>query len=260
MKQLVWMALISVMSICAQQQQPPPLARGYVSQIASGGGWKTTLTLFNTTSAQTQVAVFFRADDGSPLSLPLVITQAGTRQTGTAPQVGLTIQPLATLVIESEAPAGSSTVTGSAEVLSRTRIPGSAIFRQQGPDGRTVEAIAPVDYGVSASIVVPFDNRDGAATGIALVNPTERQINLIMRSRNENGVELDQSRLMLPPEGHTAFVIAERVRSLAGQQGTIEFMSPGDERFSGLGLRFSATGGFTSVPVLQLREPLPTRP
>ena len=110
MKQLVWMALISVMSICAQQQQPPPLARGYVSQIASGGGWKTTLTLFNTTSAQTQVSVFFRADDGSPLSLPLVITQGGARQTGTASQVGLTIQPLATLVIESEAPAGSSTV------------------------------------------------------------------------------------------------------------------------------------------------------
>jgi len=49
----------------------------------------------------------FRADDGSPLSLPLVVTQRGARQTGTSSEVGRTIQPLATLVIESEAPANS---------------------------------------------------------------------------------------------------------------------------------------------------------
>ena len=257
MKQLVWTALIIVTGLWAQEPAP---SRGYVSQIASGGGWKTTLTLFNPTSAQGEVSVLFRADDGSPLSLPLVVTQGGVKQTGTSSEVGRNIQPLAMLVIESEGPAGSTVVTGWAEVISRPRVTGSAIFSQQGPDGRSVEAISPVDYSALPSVVVTFDNRQGAATGVALVNPTETQVNLIVRSRNENGIELAQSRLMLPPRGHTAFVIGERLPSIAGLQGTIEFLSPTTTQLTALGLRFSATGGFTSIPVLHLSEPLVTQP
>ena len=258
MKQLVLAALICVTRMLAQEPLPP--SRGYVSQIASGGNWKTTLTLFNPTSGQAQVSVLFRADDGSPLSLPLVVTQGGARQAVTSSEVGRTIQPLATLVIESEGPAGSSVLTGWAEVISRARMMGSAIFSQQSPTGRSVEAIAPVDYSVLPSLVVTFDNREGVATGIALVNPTDSQVNLIVRSRNENGIELDQSRLMLPPRGHTAFVIAERLPSIAGLQGTIEFVSPIAAQLTGLGLRFTAAGGFTSIPVLHLNEPLATQP
>jgi hypothetical protein len=258
MKLLEWTALISVTGMWAQE--PPPLLRGYVSQIASGGGWKTTLTLFNPSSGQGQVSVLFCADDGSPLSLPLVVTQGGARQAGTSSEVGRTIQLLAVLVIESEAPAGSSVLTGWAEVISPTRVTGSAIFSQQGQDGRSVEAIVPLDYSALPSVVVAFDNRAGAATGVALVNPTDSQVNLIVRSRNENGIELDQSRLMLPPRGHTAFVIGERVPSIAGQQGTIEFLSPIAAQLTGLGLRFGAIGGFTSVPVVHLSEALVTQP
>jgi hypothetical protein len=252
------MALITVTGIWAQQVPPP--SHGYVSQLASGGGWKTTLTLFNPTSGQVEVSVLFRADDGSPLSLPLVVTQGGAQLTRTSSEVGRTIQPLATLRIESEAPAGSSVLTGWADVISRTPIAGSAIFSQQGQDGRSVEAVVPLDYSTLTSVVAPFDNRAGAATGVALVNPTDSPVNLIVRSRNENGIELDQSRLLLPPRGHTAFVIAERFPSIAGLQGTIEFLNPAAPQLTGLGLRFNTTGGFTSIPVLHLSEPLATQP
>lgn len=270
MKQFLWTVLIGVTGMWAQQQPPPPLLHGLVSQIASGEDWKTTLTLFNPTAAQSEVVIVFRADDGSPLSLPLVVTQGGARQTGMASEVGRTIQPLATLVIESEAPAGSGISIGWADVISRTRITGSAIFRQARSDGRSVEAIAPVDYSLLRSLVVPFDNREGVATGVALVNPMDTQVNLIVRSRNENGIELDQSRLILPAGGHTAFVIGERFPSIAGLQGTIEFLVPGSfgdagsgappAQLTGLGPRFSITGGFTSIPVLHLNEPLATQP
>jgi hypothetical protein len=257
MKQLVWAALISVSSLWAQ---PPAVARGYVSQIASGGGWKTTLTLFNPTAGQGQVSVLFHADDGSPLVLPLVVTQGGVRQMGTSSELDRTIQPLATLVIESEAPAGSGVLTGWAEVLSRSGIRGSAIFSQKVSDGRSVEAIAPVDFSILQSMVMPFDNREGAATGVALVNPTNNQVNVIVRARNENGIELSQRRVSLPAQGHTAFVIGERFPELAGQQGTIEFLNPIEGLVTGLGLRFSASGGFTSVPLLHLAQPLVTQP
>jgi hypothetical protein len=109
-------------------------------------------------------------------------------------------------------------------------------------------------------MVVPFDNREGSATGVALVNPTDSQARLIVRSRNENGIELDQNQLVLPPKGHAAFVIGDRFPSTMGQQGTIEFVSPTAEMITGLGLRFTASGGFTSIPVLHLTEPLMTQP
>jgi hypothetical protein len=258
MKRFVCAALMGVVAMWAQEPAPP--GRGYISQIASGGGWKTTLTLFNPTSSQGQVLILFHADDGSGLSLPLVVTQGGARQTGTGAEVSRTIQPLATLVIETDAPAGSGVVVGWAEVVSYTRITGSAIFSQTGADGRSVEAICPLDYNVLTSMVVPFDNRQGAATGVALVNPTNEQVNLIVRSRNENGIELGQSQLMLPPKGHTAFVMGEQLPGTGGQQGTVEFVSPVASLLTGLGLRFSATGGFTSVPVVHLSVPLATQP
>jgi hypothetical protein len=234
--------------------------RAYISQIASGGGWSTTLTLFNPTSGQDTVTIAFQADDGSALPLPLIITQGGARQVLTSSEVSRTIQPLATLTIESEAPSTSATLAGWAEVTTVRSFSGSAVFRQRFQDGRTVEAIAPLDSSAPSSVVVPFDNREGSSTGVALVNPADTQVNLIVRSRNENGIQFDQNRMMLPPRGHSAFVIADRFPSSIGQQGTIEFVSPIAERLTGLGLRFSASGGFTSVPVLHLTEPLATQP
>jgi hypothetical protein len=260
MKLFVCMALLILTSVWAQSPQPRPLAHAYVSQIASGGGWKTTLTLFNPASRQDTVTVLFRADDGASLSIPLVVTQGGARQVGTSSEVSRTLQPLATLVIESEAPVTSNTLVGWAEVISSRPIPGAAIFSQRDQDGRAMEATAPLDSSALSSLVVPFDNRAGFASGVALVNPTDSPVLLIVRSRNENGIELDQSRLELPARGHTAFVIGDRFPSSTGQQGTIEFVNPTAERLTGLGLRFNAAGSFTSIPVLHLMEPLVTQP
>jgi hypothetical protein len=261
MKLFVFTTLVTFTGLWAQSPSQPRVARGYFSQIASGGGWKTTLTLFNFTAAQTDVMVLFRAGDGSALSLPLVVTQGGARLVGTSSEVSRVIQPLATLVIESEATAAGNTFAGWAEVISERPVSGAAIFRQRGQDGRTVEAVGSLDSTTLPSLVVPFDNRDGVASGVALVNPTGDQVLVIARSRNENGIELDQARFLLPPWGHTAFVLGDRFPSSTGLQGTFEFLTTrAGERLTGLGLRFSASGGFTSIPVLHLPQPLATQP
>ena len=77
-------------------------------------------------------------------------------------EVSRTLQPLSTLTIESEGPATSTTLVGWAEVTSLRPFSGSAVFRQRSADGRTVEAVAPLDSSAPSSVVVPFDNREGS--------------------------------------------------------------------------------------------------
>src|SRR5262245_3599675 len=62
--------------------QPPfsstPLKRvGGFAQLASGGGWKTTMTLMNLSAVTVNARVNLYADSGSPMTLPLVFPQIG---------------------------------------------------------------------------------------------------------------------------------------------------------------------------------------
>ncbi len=71
--------LVPVFASAGWAQQVPP-THSTISQIASGGGWKTALTLLNLSTAANSVTVTFQDDNGQPLVLPLAITVAGTSQ------------------------------------------------------------------------------------------------------------------------------------------------------------------------------------
>ena len=150
----------------------PTMISSSASQIASGGGWKTTLTLVNLSSTQNSLRVTFQGDDGRPLTLPLVVTQQGNPQAASASSVDRTLGPGATLLIESEAPVSSATLVGWATVISSGPVSGFAIFRSRGQDGRDAEGTAPLESSSTSSLVLPFDNTAGFATGVALINPT----------------------------------------------------------------------------------------
>ena len=89
---------------------------GIISQIASGGGWKTTITLINPGAAQSLARINLYAGDGTPLQLPLTITQGGSSVSVVGAVVDRTIQPGGTLIIESEAGVSTTSASGSADV------------------------------------------------------------------------------------------------------------------------------------------------
>ncbi len=225
----------------------PTVIFGSANQIASGGGWKTTLTLLNLSSTQNSVRVVFRGDDGSPLTLPLMVTQQGVSQAVTA--VERTVEPGATLLIESEAPASSATVVGWAEVVSAGPVSGFAIFRQRGLDGRDSEGTAPLESSKTSSLILPFDNTTGFATGVALVNPTAQATIISATIRDDNGAQIGLEAVSLPAMGHVSFAVADRFSVTSNRRGIIVFESTGGGAVAGLGLRFSPFGTFTSVPV-----------
>jgi hypothetical protein len=228
----------------------PTIISSSASQIASGGGWKTTLTLINLSLTQNSVRAAFRADDGRSLTLPLIIIQQGTPQAASASSVERTLEPGATLLIESEAPASSATLVGWAEVISSGPVSGFAIFRQRGQDSRDAEGTAPLESSRASSLVLPFDNTAGFATGVAFVNLTTEAVIVNATIRDDNGAQLGLQAVALPAMGHTSFAVADRFSMTSGRRGIIEFRNTAGGAVTALGLRFSPFGSFTSVPVI----------
>lgn len=223
---------------------------GIIAQIASGGTWKTTITLLNPTASPAQVRVAFYGDDGSFLSLPLVVTQGSAAVSVVASSVERTIPPNGTLLLESEA-ASSLAAVGWADVRSSTPVSGFAIFRQKHGSGVDSEGTSPLQSLFAPSFLQPMDNQIGFSTGVALVNlAADQEAVLTAIVYDENGAEIARENFTLPPNGHTSFSVPAKYPALAGKRGFIEFQTNRAPGITGLGLRFQPTLSFTSVPII----------
>ncbi|WP_321475457.1 putative Ig domain-containing protein [uncultured Paludibaculum sp.] len=221
---------------------------GVISQVASGGGWKTSVNLLNVNAVAAQVHVQFMAEDGTALDLPLTITQQGTSVTQAGGAVEATLAPNATLLIETEAPISTTTV-GWADVQSSATLAGYAIFRQHGGDGHDSEGTSPLEASGKGVVLLTYDSSIGFSTGVALVNVATTQANITAIQRDDAGNELARDTIQLPGNGHTSFSMLDRYPALAGRRGVVEFQSDQTAGITVLGLRFSPTLSFTSIPV-----------
>ncbi|MBI4890383.1 MAG: putative Ig domain-containing protein [Acidobacteria bacterium] len=222
---------------------------GVLAQIATGGGWKTTMNLVNVQSSSTQVRVQFMAQDGSAMDLPYVVTQGGQSVTSVGSTVDRLLPANSSLLIETEA-AVSTTRVGWAEVRSAAPVSGYAIFRQKGTDGRESEGTSPLETRAQAAVLVPFDNLIGYSTGVAMVNLAAAAANVTAIWRDESGTEIGRSTFSLAAGGHDAFSLPDRFPALSGRRGVVEFQSNQPAGLAALGLRFNPTLNFTSVPVV----------
>lgn len=210
---------------------------GSMTHIASGGGWKTTITLVNQGTSPAPLRLNFYADNGQPLVLPLgpgESTYSATR----------TLAPGASLMIESEGPSGSPTLSGWAELVTDGAVGGFAIFQSGGQ-----EAVVPMESRRAGSDVLWYDNSAGFVTSVAIANPSAAAAVFDVILRNEGGEEIGRSTLNLPGHGHTAFESYSRFPATADGRGTIEFRAQGSSPVSVLGLRFNSSS-FTTIPVL----------
>jgi len=73
-------------------------------------------------------------------------------------------------------------------------------------------------------------------------------INVI--ARDEVGQELGRDTLSLAANGHLAYVQVQRMATTNTRRGTLEFQSANGSSLTVLGLRFSPTLSFTSVPAI----------
>jgi hypothetical protein len=221
---------------------------GVFSQLATGGGWKTTINLLNVQASPVQVKVSLVGDDGLALELPYVVTQGGQSTSVVGASLERTLPAGSSLLIEVDAQI-SSTLVGWAEVQASAPVSGYAIFRQRGGDGRDSEGTSPLETRAQAGVLAPFDNLTGYSTGVALVNLSAAQASVTVVYRDENGAEIGRDTLGLAGNGHTSFSLPDKFPVLSGRRGVVEFVSNQAAGLAALGLRFNPTLSFTSVPV-----------
>ncbi|OLE89671.1 MAG: hypothetical protein AUG08_03175 [Acidobacteria bacterium 13_1_20CM_2_55_15] len=218
---------------------------GSFAQIASGAGWKTTIVLVNLSSIAVSARVNFYGDSGNPLILPLVLADGS----GTASSsIDLSMQARGSAVLQSEA-STSSVSLGWAEIEASGPLNGYAIFRQRLPGLPDSEATTPLETIASSSMAFFFDNVAGFQTGIAVVNLSASETTVTAVFRDENGLQLGSSQFSIPRSGHSSFFLNSRFPTTANRRGIVEFQN--QSGITGVGLRFSPSLSFTSVPVIR---------
>jgi hypothetical protein len=216
---------------------------GSMAHLAVGGGWTTTIQLINLGNTTAQAHLRFFDDNGHALAVP--VTYSGN--TTTAASADPVLPPNSTLTIESTSGDNSSVQIGSAHVTSDGRVTGFIRFRY-GP--REQEAIVPLETRNAGSYVLAFDNTDGLATGVAVANVASTDGTVPVVIRDATGMPLGLGTITIPANGHSAFVLSDRFAAAVSQRGTVEFITPAGGQVSVLGLRFPASGMFSTIPVV----------
>jgi hypothetical protein len=91
------------------------------------------------------------------------------------------------------------------------------------------------------------------ATGLALANLSAQTAAVPVVVRDDTGAMLAQSQIRLAGYGHTSFMLDNAALGFpitAGKRGTVEFQTPSGGRIGALGIRATATGAITTIPVL----------
>jgi len=142
------------------------------------------------------------------------------------------------------------------------RIGGTSIFRRSLPGIPTYEASVPFEGLFERKAYLPFDHRNGYASGVAIVNSSPHEsMTLAMECFDEDGDPIASGELTLGPRNHTAFSLSEQLPALAGKAGIMVIQIKSTREllfgFQLLGLRFSPSGPFSTIsPMLTLSESL----
>src|SRR5262249_49773100 len=154
-----------------------------------------------------------------------------------------TVNPGATLLIESEAPIAAPILVGWVQVTSSTPLSGFTIFRQRTAAGDS-EGTAPLDYSSTSTLVLPFDNTGGFLTGLALVNSTNSAAIINATILDDTGAQIGLEAVSLPALGHTALFLSQGFSETTGKRGMVQFQNTGGGAITAVGLRFSSFGSF----------------
>jgi hypothetical protein len=140
----------------------------------------------------------------------------------------------------------STPSSGWAELTSDgARLEGIALFRlstEAGVQEATVRGAA----APAARFDIPFDNRSGFVTSLAIANPDSSTINTQWAIRDSGGRVLASELISLEGGGHLSFELPRRFPASQGASGTIQVTSPARSLYI-LPLRFNSSRAFTSL-------------
>jgi hypothetical protein len=249
MRKLCALMLLGSLSLLAGGLAPNRVAvteyDNVLPHIADGDGWYSRITLVNMDTVAATVDVMFFNEDGTPWTIGL------KGQDGTYSDWQFTI-PVGGSVFLETLGTDSTTNKGWAYMSTSNWVSGNGAFVANWLPTNDAEAVVPFTSEVDTRFFIPFDNRPGFVTSLAIVNPdTTTTANIIAQFRNPDGSVFYADTISLAPMQHLAFSTVERYGSVVqGKYGAIQFtVGPtGSGRASALGLLFNNNrNSFTSV-------------
>ena len=224
---------------------------GSMPQIASAGGWETTLTLVNFGASASEAKLNFYASDGSTTSWPFTFPQQPSQGTVQSSTVDRTLNPGATLVVDTTGPATQTALVGSSQLLTDGSVGGFAIFKYLSTGQ---QAVVPLETRSAPSYLLAFDETRGIQTGLALANlsATAGRVKVVVRDDSGALIPAKVTSIQLVANGHASFMLTDLTQGfpeIVGKRGTVEFDTPAGGRISVLGIRVNGKA-ITTLPVL----------
>jgi hypothetical protein len=224
---------------------------GSMAQIASAGGWDTSLTLVNLGAASTEARLNLFADDGRAPLLPFTFLEPPELGTMLGSTFDRNLNAGAILMLDTTGPVGQTSVVGSSQLLASGVVNGFAIFNYT-PTSQ--QAVVPLETRNAPSYLLPFDSTNGIQTGFALANvsATKGNVNVVVRDDAGAAIPTKVSSIPVDGNGHASFMLNDATQGfpeIAGKRGTVEFDTPAGGRISVLGIRVNGKA-ITTLPVL----------
>ncbi|MCS7042929.1 MAG: hypothetical protein NZR01_09075 [Bryobacteraceae bacterium] len=228
-----------------------PKAGGVLAHVAVGGPWRTLLVLANPDSTTTAKATLsFYTSQGASLR----VTLSNGLKTVEAFAFEIVLPPRDSMFLETvNLPAAA--LVGYADLQTDSgRITGYGIFRAVLPSGPNLEAVVPLEWGVSDEVILAYDNTRGFVTSVAIANRwLYLPCDLLAEVYDEDGLLLASYRRMLTGGTHTAFETTREWPATAGRRGIVRLSTVGTTAgFAALALLFNPSGSMTTAPVIDL--------
>lgn len=217
----------------------PPLGSKFITHIAAGAEWTTTiyLTNLNLTSSESYSLVFYQPN-GSKWTLSLNNATASQKLNGI-------LAPGQTAAFKTTTAAELK--VGWAALVGGTNVTGYAVFRSTGSTGSIQEAAVPIISQTQKKYVMQYFANSESDSGIALVNPTTLPVRIAITFRTMSGQSSGSHYIDLPALGHTAVsaLATFPAQALANLEGVMTLTA--NSGFAVLGLRFNVkSSSFTS--------------
>jgi hypothetical protein len=127
-------------------------------------------------------------------------------------------------------------------------IGGFSVFQEVMTNGQVYEATVPVS-GTDSRLYLPFYHFEGYDSGVALANPSNTSTRVTIQALNSVGTVVVNDSIVLAGYGHIAFDLLSRYPSLNNVRGSL-YITSSSGYLSAVGLRFSSTGSYTTIPIL----------
>jgi hypothetical protein len=226
-----------------------PVSDFVLPMVYDGAGYSTTFLLTNCDTKLVHVVVYFFANDGTPATLPIV-------GVGSATSVFADLDVNQSIKFQSTGQS-AALVDGYATVFSLTGpasdpqsqittglISGMALF-SKSVNGVNVEAVTPISSAFESTAALPFDNTNGLATAVALVNADPNDATVVtLAMYDQRGILLRKDTWTVAPGAKVLVTLPALYGETAGLAGQV--VVSGDGRFlAPVGLRFNPSGAFS---------------